>query len=107
MKTRSLLPVFAIAVVLVIAVMIVAFQPAAANEKSTGNADTARWVAMGEYYTVLSGERPARAETADQARWDAMGSSYLVANGQRPLNAATADQARWDAMGEFFSQTGQ
>ncbi|MFZ0544668.1 MAG: hypothetical protein WAM60_04490 [Candidatus Promineifilaceae bacterium] len=105
MKTYSHLSIFTMAVIFLALFLLAACQPTAAPQAAANhNADVERWVAMGNYYTVLSGNRLSRAESADQARWEAMGDYYLVYAGGRPLKAGQADQARWTAIGEYYSQ---
>ncbi len=69
-------------------------------------ADSARWVAMGEFYTRLLETKWERAAQADVARWVAVGEFYASLDsqdGSDPARGAAADSARWVAMGEFYA----
>jgi hypothetical protein len=68
-------------------------------------ADTARWVAMGEYYTKLAETQQEWAAEADAARWTAKGEFFKDLYAQDGFDleqGAAADSARW-AMGEFYT----
>jgi hypothetical protein len=64
-------------------------------------AETARWIAKGEFYGGLYD--PALAVEAEAARWIAKGEFYArLAETQRE-RAIAADVARWIAKGEFYT----
>jgi ABC-type multidrug transport system fused ATPase/permease subunit len=69
------------------------------------NAETARWVATGQYYQQLEEVHRQRSRAADAARWAALGEYYenleVVESLQRGRDA---DAARWTAMAEYYTQ---
>lgn len=67
-------------------------------------ADLARWVAQGEYFTTLQSAAnisfdALRIRDINSARWEALGQAY--ANAVSP--ARQADLARWVSLGEYYS----
>jgi hypothetical protein len=67
-------------------------------------ADTARWMAMGEYYAAVEAVQ-SRGRAADAARWTAMGEYYEnLAMSQNLDRGRAADAARWTAMANYYTQ---
>lgn len=76
------------------------------------DAETARWVAMGDYYTAKLGLRSQRSLAAETARWVAMGEFHTdrqVQEAQRSLRTSlrsrNAETARWVAMGKYYTRS--
>jgi hypothetical protein len=73
------------------------------REPRAADADVARWVAEGEYYSKLQPAAASfdaqRSREADVARWAALGEAYARSDGR----GRTADAARWVAMGEYYT----
>ncbi len=76
----------------------------AGREARAAEADVARWVAEGEYYSKLQPAAasfdPQRSRDVDAARWAALGEAY---SGRDDNRGRAADDARWVAMGEYYT----
>jgi hypothetical protein len=74
------------------------------REPRAADADVARWVAEGEYYSklqpVAASFDPQRSRDVDAARWAALGEAYSRLDDNR---GRAADAARWVAMGEYYT----
>jgi hypothetical protein len=104
-RNQGLMLVLGILVILVVAGMIFLSGTAAKANVTSGievgvGADTARWVAMGEYYAAEALEAERSAE-ASAARWAAMGAHYGVVPFDAERSSA-ANTARWIAVGEHY-----
>ncbi len=89
------------ALVAISSVEVASFAQTKMDEARSIQGDTARWEAMGEFYSKLSNEADAKQSLdAYAARWQGMGEAYLanVARGRQ------ADTARWEAMGKFYAK---
>jgi hypothetical protein len=74
------------------------------NSTRLATANVARWNAMGEHYQATALDDIELATKAFIARWDALGERYSedTVNSTR---VATANAARWNAMGEHYQAT--
>jgi len=93
---------FVTAVFVTQSVVATAHSVSAGREARAADADVARWVAEGEYYSKLQPAAasfdPQHSREADAARWAALGEAYARSDER----GRSADAARWAAMGEFY-----
>ena len=106
-KNRFLIVLSTLSLLLVAMVVSLPLSNASKLSAPAGRqADTARWVAMGEYYSQQAEAQRQRSRAADVARWTAMGEHYqnLEVDEAERQRSRAADSARWTAMGEYYSQ---
>jgi len=96
MANKRFTIVLLIGLVLLGSLLIAARKPAA--EYEIGQADVARWVAMGQAYVRVGADA---GRLADVARWEAMGQAYAKVSTDA---GRLADVARWEAMGQAYAQ---
>ena len=102
LDARRWLPFAAALLLLVVAVamlvvMLLPDLPVPSAGSAAGlDASSARWAALGRYYSRQ------RALSADSARWQALGRSYT-----RLERSNEASSARWQALGESFTALGE